>query len=197
MFVVILPLSLVALAAALLVPGYGDLVMLAGPVALASLVLLWRGWVRRKTGGLVKDSVAPRRGKVFEAKPYVVIDGSNVMHWKGGTPDLAIVAAVAAEIAARGMVAGVMFDANVGYKIGQRYQDDKELAHRLGLPEDRVLVVPKGIPADKYILEAARKLKAKVVTNDRYRDWAVDFPEVTEPGFLLRGGMKDGVVWVV
>lgn len=200
MLVILFPLSLIALAVALMIPGYGDLVMLAGPMALASLILLWRGWLRsrRQARRGPRDRTPPR--PVFRkaaGQSFVVIDGSNVMHWNGGVPALATVAEVIREMANRGMTPGVIFDANAGYKVGERYQDDRELSRRLGLPDDRVLVVPKGTPADKYILEAARGLKAKVVTNDRYRDWAEEFPEVAEPGFLLRGGIKDGVVWVV
>lgn len=34
------------------------------------------------------------------------------------------------------------------------------------------------------------------MTNDRYRDWQADFPEVAAPGFLIRGGVRDGAVWL-
>ena len=92
---------------------------------------------------------------------------------------------------------GVMFDANAGYKLQDRYQDDRHMARQLRLPEDRVLVVPKGVPADQYILTAARDLGARVVTNDRYRDWLERFPEAAEPGFLIRGGASEaGEVWL-
>lgn len=200
MLVVLFPLSLAALVVALLVPGYGDLVLLAGPIAVASLLLLWRG--RRKSTSALRPPEPSRqpRGPWFRERAkrdFVVIDGSNVLFWNNGTADLSTVASVAREMRGRGLTPGVIFDANVGYRIGNRYQDDRELARRIGLPEDRVLVVPKGTPADKYILQAARGLKAKVVSNDRYRDWAEEFPEVREPGFLMHGGVKDDAVWVV
>lgn len=183
MIVIFFIFSLAALIAALVIPGLRDLVLLAGPIALASLYLLWRGWAGRKVPGESQG-------------PYAVIDGSNVMHWRDNTPDLATVVAVIKAVAAKGYTPGVIFDANAGYKIGSRYQDDAELARKLGLPEDRVLVVPKGTVADHYVLSAARKTGAKVVTNDRYRDWAGEFPEVAEDGFLIRGGVKDGKVWL-
>ena len=34
------------------------------------------------------------------------------------------------------------------------------------------------------------------VTNDRFRDWADVHPEVREPGHLIRGGYRDGVLWL-
>jgi len=130
------------------------------------------------------------------AKPHVIVDGSNVLFWNGGAPALETVDAVVQDLLARGFMPGVIFDANVGYKIGSRYLDDAELARRLGLPDNRVLVVPRGTVADTVILSAARRIKAKVVTNDRYRDWAQDFPEIREPGFLIRGGLRNGLVRV-
>jgi hypothetical protein len=45
-------------------------------------------------------------------------------------------------------------------------------------------------------LAAAADLGARVVTNDRYRDWVEQHPEVTEPGHLIRGGYKAGKLWL-
>lgn len=179
MIVALLVLSLAGVAAALLIPGYSDLLLLAGPIGLAAILILLRG----------------RRAPAQEG-PHVIIDGSNVLHWQDNTPSLEIVKQVIESVKAQGLTPGVIFDANAGYKIGNRYRDDGAFARLLGLPEDRVLVVPKGTPADAYILAAARDLQARVVTNDRYRDWAETYPEVAEPGFLIRGGVRDGAVWV-
>jgi hypothetical protein len=63
-------LSLVGIAVSMFVPGYGDLLLVAGPSALAALALLLIAIARRKR----------RRGN------WVLIDGSNVMYWKGGSP---------------------------------------------------------------------------------------------------------------
>ncbi|MFM2356510.1 MAG: hypothetical protein RLZZ528_2246, partial [Pseudomonadota bacterium] len=90
----------------------------------------------------------------------------------------------------------VVFDANAGYKLGGGWQGDRAMARRLGLSVDRVQVVPKGTIADSFILMAARGLGARIVTADRYRDHAGDYPEVSEPGRLIRGGVREGTVWV-
>lgn len=199
MIVFIVLLSFACLALSLFVPGYFDLVLLAGPCLLASLWLWWRAPRRRASSrwGAPSGQVGtPKRSRqtVFSRR-HVIIDGSNVMHWVDGKPSLDPVIAVVRRLAADGLTPGVMFDANAGYKTHDRYQDDAEMARRLGLPTDRVLVVPKGVQADQYILKAARNLGARVVTNDRFRDWQADFPEVAQPGFLIRGGVTQGKPW--
>jgi len=70
------------------------------------------------------------------------------------------------------------------------------MGRMLGIRADRVLVVPKGTPADPYILNAARKLGARIVTNDRYREWAKDYLEIRRPRHLIRGGYRSGKLWL-
>jgi hypothetical protein len=179
----LLMLSLGGVAVALFVPGWGDLILLAGPAAVAALVLLpWRARRRAAT--------PPLRRK------WVVVDGSNVMHWKDNTAQIATISEVLDHLERLGFSAGIVFDANAGYKLSDRYQDDGVLARILQMPEDRVLVVPKGQPADPVILAAARDLGGRVVTNDRYRDWEETHPEVRTPGHLIRGGYRDGRLWL-
>lgn len=142
-----------------------------------------------------------RSGKpaATEEKPpenAVVIDGSNVMHWKGGSPDLATVRQVVDLLTKKGFAPGVVFDANAGYLLTGKYQHDGALSRALGIPENRVMVVPKGTPADPSILTAARDMNARVVTNDRFRDWADEFPEIRTPGHLIRGNIKSGQVYL-
>lgn len=178
--------SVAAVLVAVIVPGWSDLLLLGGPAAIASLFLLLRAWARRRASASV-----PGQGQ----NP-VVVDGSNVMHWHGGTPRIETVREVLAALAAGGATAGVVFDANAGYLLSGRYRHDGYLARALGLPEDRVMVVPKGRPADPFILTAARDMGARVVTNDRFRDWAGDFPEIADRAHLIRGGYRDGRLWL-
>lgn len=175
---ILLLISLCGVAAAFLLPGLSDLFLLTGPMALASLYLLARAWMTRKT---------PK---------WIVVDGSNVMHWRDETPRIEALRDVLRHLEAAGFTPGVVFDANAGYLIAGKYQHDHAFGELLGLHQDRIMVVPKGTPADPTILTAARDLGARVVTNDRYRDWAGDFPEIGEPGFLIRGGYRDGGLWL-
>lgn len=175
--IVLLLLSLVASGVGLMRPDWSDVLMVSLPCSLASLWLLWRAW-----------------RNPLEAHEWVILDGSNVMHWQRGVPSLDPVRDVLVQLAEQGFTAGVMFDANAGYKLGDRYQSDRALSARLKLPVDRVMVVPSGTPADPYILAAARDYGARIVSNDQFRDWAEEFPEVSKPGFLISGNYRNGAL---
>ena len=123
-----------------------------------------------------------------------MIDGSNVMHWQDNLPNLAPVKAVVAEVQRHGYVPGVVFDANAGWKLQGRYLHDGDFAQLLGLERRQVLVVAKGTQADPFLLQTARDLGARIVTNDRFRDWAETHPEVLDPSFLIRGRIQDGTL---
>jgi len=157
---IVFPVSLVGCIAAFALPGWSDLILLSGPCAMASLVLLVARAFRR-------PAAAPNP---------VIVDGSNVMHWKGGEPRYETLRAVLGHLASLGFTPNVVFDANAGYLLCGRYRDDRFLGKALGLPVERVLVVDRGTPADPVILSAARRLEAPIVTNDRFRDWTADYP---------------------
>lgn len=164
-----------------------DLMLLALVCGFAALILFLLPHRRTQERGTFK-----KKG----ARDWVVVDGSNVLHWRDGTPQIATVIEVLDALSAQGFAAGVIFDANAGYKISTRYMDDADLAKLLKLPADQVLVVHKGTPADEVILKSARDLGASVVSNDRFRDWAEAHPEVAEPGFVIRGGYRRGALWL-
>lgn len=202
--------SVIAFAVAVVLPGWQDWVMLAGPMLLASAWLLLRAGLARGAAdrGLEAYSVhrqvseltgPPRRG-VFARKQtpprYVVVDGSNVMHWKDNVPQIESVRAVVSQLTAAGYAPGVVFDANAGYKLMGKYRHDDALGKLLGLPQDRVMVVNKGMPADPVILASAKALGARIVSNDRFRDWADTHPEVRVPGHVIAGGYRNGQVWL-
>jgi hypothetical protein len=125
----------------------------------------------------------------------ILVDGSNVMFWRDNEPDLATLKTVIGHLGAQGYDAGVVFDANVGYKLEGRFRGNLPMARKLGLKPAQVVVVDKGEPADRTILSVARDLNARILSNDRFRDWQDSFPEVTEPGRVLRGGYRDGEFW--
>ena len=149
--------------------------------AVVSLLLLLRAALR------VRRRRAARRARV-----WVVIDGSNVMHWDDGRPSLSSVSAVLAEVQRVGLTPLLWFDANAGYELAGRYMNEVALSRVLGLEPEQVRVAPKGTPADPLILRDAVVLQTGVVTNDRYRDWAQQYPSVAEPGVLLRGKVEGG-----
>ncbi|MCA0919765.1 NYN domain-containing protein [Pseudooceanicola nanhaiensis] len=170
--------AVAAALAARYVPALADLMIPAMAAALAALVLLLAA---------LRDRLRRRP---------VLVDGSNVMHWRKGTPSFDTLREVLVLLRKQGYRPGIVFDANAGYKLSDRYMTDRDMARELGLPVNRVLVVPRGEPADPTLLHAARDMGAAVVTNDRFRDWAESYPEVAEPGFLIRGGVRDGQIWL-
>lgn len=138
-----------------------------------------------------------RRSSAEKAKAdHVIVDGSNVLFWRDGEPDLQAVREVVDRLIAAELVPGVMFDANAGYLVADYYWDDAEFALALDVSPERVLVVPKGEPADATILRAAREMGARVVSKDKFRDWADEYPEVERDGFLIKGGFRKGKVWL-
>lgn len=182
MLVFLFTLSSVFLIAALTIPVFADLLLIAAPCALASLLLLISQidrYVNRPVG-----------------EKLVVIDGSNVMHWKDGKPRIETVRDVIDALHSKGYQPGVIFDANAGHVLTGRYRHDAWFSKKLDIPRDRVRVVGKGTQADPEILITARAYEARVVTNDRYRDWAKDHPEIRKPGYLVRGGYKSGEIWL-
>lgn len=127
---------------------------------------------------------------------HVLIDGSNVMHWKKGDPDIAVVRDVAKALDKNGYRVAVIFDANAGYKLADRYMNEVTLAKHLRIHPRQVMVSPKGQPADGFLLQAARDTDAPIVSNDRFRDWQSAFPEVAAPGRLIHGGYRDGAPYL-
>jgi len=187
-------LSLAGVAAAFALPGLSDLILIAGPSCLASLWLLFRAWRARPAED--PASIVGWRARPTKDPAWIVIDGSNVMHWTGDTPRIEPVREVVRHLKRLGFTPGVIFDANAGHLLEGRYCHDDAFGKLLGLPTDRVMVVDKGTPADPIILREAQDLKARVVTNDRYRDWAERFPDIRTPGFLVRGGYRKGRLWL-
>lgn len=201
-------MSLAGIGVALTMPGLSDFVLVAAPCALASAFLLLRAGLppiatgrRRKTPSRERPKRESEsrhrawRNRVFTRK-YIIIDGSNVMHWKEGAPQIDTVRDVVQHLKSHGFSPGVVFDANAGHILTGKYQHHGAMGKLLGLSEDRIMVVHKGTPADVTILAAAKDLGARIVTNDRYRDWADTHPEIGEPGHLIKGGYREGQLWL-
>lgn len=86
-------------------PETSDLLLIAGPcLAGGVLILLWTLFRGRK----------PRK--------WAILDGSNVMHWQDRKASIRPVQDVLAHLGKRGYTAGVVFDANAGYKLSGKYR---------------------------------------------------------------------------
>ncbi len=155
-----------------------DLLPLALTAAFAAALLLLRAlWRPRKPKPKLRG---------------IMVDGSNLLYWADTTPRLDSVAAVLRLLEGHGFTPLVCFDANVGYLVGTRYMGPGILAGRLALHPDQVVVADKGTPADPLLLDMATRKDLLVVSNDRFRDWAGRYPQVTMPERLVRGGIQNG-----
>ena len=104
------------------------------------------------------------------ANRRAVVDGSNVAHWGGGNSvSLGPVGAVTKVLSGEGVTPIIVFDANIGYKIGGKYMNAAALRAKLpGRP--RVEVVDSGVNADVVIIDLAGQMGADIVSNDLFRD---------------------------
>lgn len=120
-------------------------------------------------------------------KKVVVIDGANVAYEErsaGGKPRLSNLLKVRRELEERGLEAVILVDASLKYDI-----DDQEQLETL-IRSQQVRQVPAGTDADYFIIQFADQLDAVIVTNDRYKDYAEQYPWVQErrlPYMIVKG----------
>ena len=120
-------------------------------------------------------------------KNMVVIDGANVAYEErsgGGKPKLSNLLKVRGELEERGFEAVILVDASLKYDI-----DDQEQLEKL-IQSQQVRQVPAGTDADYFIIQFADQLDALIVTNDRYRDYASQYPWIPDrrlPYMIVKG----------
>ena len=163
------------------------------PLFLAGVVLF--ALLRSFLGHGPRKQAAPEKPADVLPPNAILVDGSNVMHW-GGDPSERVLIRVIQDLRAKGHASIVVFDASVGYRLGSRYLSGAQMAQMIGLPAAQVAVVNKGVVADEVLLDLAQTHSLRIVTNDRYRDWRVQFPVAKEKGTLVQGTWTEGnVVW--
>ena len=165
-----------------------DLLLLA-PAAIVFAILLLLS--RRDRGVPDVEEHAPQEDEV--PSNAIVVDGSNVMYW-GGEPSPVVLSLVLRSLENKGYAPIVFFDANVGYVLGDRYYDELKLALLTGITKAHICVVHKGVVADEAILAFSKDHKLRIVTNDNYRDWRVQFPHTQKKGQLVKGTFSEGAV---
>jgi len=105
----------------------------------------------------------------------IIVDGSNVAHsTEGEQPQLANILAVRQKLSEDGREPIVVADAAL------RHQIDDRAGYEALVDEGVVRQAPAGTDADFFILSFARELDARIVSNDRFRDRARQFPDAQD-----------------
>ncbi len=87
------------------------------------------------------------------------------------------------------------FDANIYYRLRENGVIDPKARFSVSLLEQvfdlrchEIYVVPSGTDADKYIIETLQRLRnARIVTNDRYRDYHALYPRLRDQQHWRKG----------
>lgn len=141
-------------------------------------------------GAIIGCAIIWRRNKSI--RDWIVVDGSNVLYWDNQVPSIKTVRNVLNRLIEVGFSPIVWFDANVGHVVGTRYFNAHDLARHLPVSADQIFVSDRGVPADPSVIAKAKQLGVRVVTNDRFRDWAKAHPEVQNQTFFVRGKVTHG-----
>ena len=102
----------------------------------------------------------------------IVIDGTNVLYWEGGTAQLDSLRSVVDYLRKRDINPIVFLDASSRHHLKDTSLSEKKFAKALGLPQVRVMVCPAGTEADVFILKFAKKEGLPILSNDRFGDRA-------------------------
>tara|TARA_R110000850_G_scaffold8818_5_gene32422 strand:- start:18 stop:416 length:399 start_codon:yes stop_codon:yes gene_type:complete len=115
----------------------------------------------------------------------ILVDGSNVLFWQGGVAQADVPERVVRALIARRFAPLVYFDNSIGRHIGQA-----ALVRLETLAQVRVATA--GTPADALLLKACEKGRIQIVSNDRFRTWRDDHPQLQAAwlvtGRIVRGG---------
>lgn len=105
----------------------------------------------------------------------VVIDASNVAHYgkkEGGKPKFSNIMAAVNALEESEDEFVIIADASLRHEI-----DDKDSFLKL-LENENVEEVPAGNDADHFIIELADNENAKILSNDKFRDYATEFTNI-------------------
>jgi hypothetical protein len=107
-----------------------------------------------------------------KSRKRVVVDASNVAHaTEGGEPRLGNIEVVQQKLREQGFEPLIVADAAL------RHQIDRPKDYERLITDGLVHQAPAGTDADYFILSFAREMNARILSNDRFRDRAKDFPQ--------------------
>ena len=149
---------------------------------------------------LINDRQGFMHGLRLDEKT-AVIDGSNIYHLgRENGLDSQPLGEIAHLLRSRGYRIVCFFDANIFHILCEHGAFRRDERHSLamlndifGLNEDEIYVVPSGVQADKFILECLKYMPISfAVTNDRFRDYASQYPTVMQDNLWRKGVVISG-----
>jgi hypothetical protein len=134
-------------------------------------------------------------GAIREA---VVIDGLNVFFASRQSPKFENVLAIAADVIANDYDLYCVFDASTRYTVRDRQgsQHVKAYLHLLEHFSNLFIETTGGSCADEVILNLAEMYDARIISNDRYRDWINDFHFLTDRNRVIRVNTFKDILFV-
>ncbi|WP_198671136.1 hypothetical protein [Oceanibium sediminis] len=169
-------------------------------ILLSAVFIFW--WLvtatvlRNKKHFLLKDDRQGFMDGLRLDEKTAILDGSNIYHFgrKNGL-DAQPLGEVAHRLRSQGYRIVCFFDANIFFTLVEHGAIRGEERHSLeiiedifGLEEDEIYVVRSGVQADKYILECLQYLPVSfAVTNDKFRDYAIQYQAVMEDSLWRKG----------
>jgi hypothetical protein len=172
---------------------------------LTALTIFW-WFVNRKVFGKKSHFLLDndRQGFMHDLRldeKAAIIDGSNIYHLGHDNKlDAQPLVEIAHQLRSEGYRIVCFFDANIFHTLGEHGAIRHDKRHSLailedlfGLMSDEIYVVPSGVQADKYILECLKYMPiCFAVTNDRFRDYANQYPTVMKDHLWRKGVVISG-----
>lgn len=169
-------------------------------VPLTALVIFW-GFLNRKVGRIKQHVLLKndRQGFMHRLRldeKTAVFDGSNIYHFGHDNGlDAQPLGEIAHRLRTQGYRIVCFFDANIFHRLGEHGAFPRGERHSwamlediFGLNGDEIYVVPSGVQADRYILECLENMPISfAVTNDRFRDYADQYPDVMKDNLWRKG----------
>lgn len=113
---------------------------------------------------------------------HIAIDGSNVLFWRGGQKMPDVPELVTRALIARRFGPVVYFDHSI-----HRHMPSEALDALAAIAP--VVIAAKGTPADALLIDTIGQ--GQIVSNDRFRDWRAQVPQIRND-LLVTGSIGKG-----
>lgn len=114
----------------------------------------------------------------------ILVDGSNVLFWRGGHAQAMIPELVVQALRSKRFEPVIYFDNSIDRHIGQDVLDQLRDCVEL-------IIAPRGTQADALLLSDCGEGRIQIVSNDRFRGWRDAHPKLRKD-WLVTGSIGKG-----